>query len=37
MLRWGRIEVSGGFLLVAAALYYLDTQNLLPWAAAACT
>ena len=36
MLRWGRIEVSGGFLLVAAALYYLDTQNLLPWAAAAC-
>lgn len=36
MLRWGRVEVTGGFLLLAAALYYLDGQNILPWAACAC-
>ena len=26
-LRWGRLEISGGFLLAAAALYYLDDQG----------
>ncbi len=36
MLRWGRVEVTGGFLLMAAALYYLDGQNILPWAVCAC-
>lgn len=32
MLRWGSVECSGGFLLVAALLFYLDGENLLPWA-----
>ena len=36
MLRWRQVEISGGFLLVAALLFYLDTENLLFWAAAAC-
>ena len=36
MLRWRHVEISGGFLLVAALLFYLDTENLLFWAAAAC-
>ncbi|MEG1878283.1 MAG: site-2 protease family protein [Pseudoflavonifractor sp.] len=36
MLRWRRLEVSGGFLLVLAMVYYLDGQNLLPWALLAC-
>lgn len=36
MIRRGRVEVSGGFLLVAALLFYLDTENLLPWAALSC-
>lgn len=36
MLRWGRIEVTGGFLLLAAALYYLDSQGLILWAGLAC-
>lgn len=35
MLRFGRVELSGGFLLAAALLFYLDTENLLPWAALA--
>lgn len=33
MLRWGKLEVSGGFLLVAAVLFYFDTGNILPLAA----
>lgn len=36
MLRWGRVEVTGGFLLLAAALYYLDEQGVLLWGALAC-
>lgn len=28
MLRWRRVEVTGGFLLLAAVLYYLDDQGL---------
>lgn len=32
MLRWGSVECSGGFLLAAALLFYLDGENLLPWA-----
>ncbi|HWS43942.1 MAG TPA: site-2 protease family protein [Pseudoflavonifractor sp.] len=32
MLRWKRVEVTGGFLLMTAALYYLDDQGLLLWA-----
>ena len=35
-LRWGRLEISGGFLLAAAALYYLDDQGVLLWGALAC-
>ena len=35
MLRWKRIEISGGFLLLAAGLYYLDTQGVVLWAALA--
>lgn len=35
MLRLGRVELSGGFLLSAALLFYLDTKNLLSWAALA--
>ncbi|MBE6956638.1 MAG: peptidase M50 [Ruminococcaceae bacterium] len=30
MLRWGRVEVTGGFLLLMAWLNYCDTQGLLP-------
>lgn len=37
MLRWGRVEASGGFLLTMAALFYADTENVLPWAMLACT
>ena len=29
-MRWGRVEVTGGFLLVMAWLNYTDTQRLLP-------
>lgn len=29
-MRWGRVEVTGGFLLVMAWLNYTDTQGLLP-------
>lgn len=36
MLRWRRLEVSGGFLLLAAGLYYLDTAGVVPWALTAC-
>ncbi|MCD7947415.1 MAG: site-2 protease family protein [Oscillospiraceae bacterium] len=28
-IRWKRLEITGGFLLLAAVLYYFDTQNLL--------
>lgn len=36
MIKKGALEISGGFLLVAALLFYLDTENLLPWTALAC-
>lgn len=36
MLRWRHVEVSGGFLLLAAGLYYLDADGVLPWALLAC-
>lgn len=36
MIKWKKVEVSGGFLLVSALLFYLDTENLLPLAALAC-
>lgn len=36
MLRIGKIEASGGFLLLGAALLYLDTQGIFPWAMLAC-
>jgi len=36
LLRWGRVEVTGGFLLVMAWLNYADTQALLPLALCAC-
>ena len=36
MLRWKRVEISGGFLLLMAALFYLDESDLLLWALAAC-
>ncbi len=29
-MRWGKVEVTGGFLLVMAWLNYVDTQGLLP-------
>ena len=32
MLRWRRVEISGGALLMLAALYYLDGQGVLPLA-----
>lgn len=32
MLRWGKVELTGGFLLVAALLFYLDTDGTLLWA-----
>ena len=31
----GRIEITGGFLLVVALFYYLDNQNIFFWAATA--
>ena len=37
MLRWSHLEISGGFLLLTAALYYLDSSGVVPWARAACT
>jgi len=36
VIRWRRIEVSGGFLLTAAALFWLDSGGLLLWAALVC-
>lgn len=36
MIRLGRIEMSGGFLLLLAWLNYLDRDFLLPMALAAC-
>lgn len=36
MIKWRKLEVSGGFLLVAALLFYFDTENLLPLSALAC-
>ncbi|MPM21203.1 hypothetical protein SDC9_67646 [bioreactor metagenome] len=36
MIRWRRVEVSGGFLLTAAALFWLESGGLLFWAALAC-
>lgn len=36
MLRWGRAEVSGGFLLLAALLWYLDEDGTVLLAGAAC-
>lgn len=35
-LRLGRVEISGGFLLLAALLYYLDTGGALLWTGVAC-
>lgn len=35
-MRWRRVEVTGGFLLLAAVLFYLDTQGLLLWGVLAC-
>lgn len=35
MLRWRKVEISGGFLLLAAGLYYLDSQGVVLWAALA--
>lgn len=36
MIRLGRIEMTGGFLLLLAWLNYLDREFLLPMALAAC-
>lgn len=36
MLRLGRLQVSGGFLLGAAILLYLDREGIFPWAMLAC-
>ena len=36
MLRWRRVEITGGALLMLAALYYLDGQGVLPLALLAC-
>ena len=32
----GRVELTGGFLLTAAALYYLDADGILIWGVLAC-
>jgi len=32
-----KVEITGGFLLETALLYYLDRDSLFPWAALACT
>lgn len=36
MLRWGGVEVSAGFLLTAAVLFYFDTDGFLLWVTLAC-
>lgn len=35
-MRWGRVEVTGGFLLLCAWLNYMDTDLLFPMALTAC-
>lgn len=35
-MTFGRVEISGGFLLLAALLFYLDGDGVLLWALAAC-
>ena len=35
-MRWGRVEVSRGFLLLLAFLYYMDDEGLLLPALLAC-
>lgn len=35
-MRWGRVEVTAGFLLVVALANYLDDQGLVPLALLAC-
>lgn len=35
-LLLGKVEVSGGFLLLLALMLYLDEAGLLPWACLAC-
>lgn len=35
-MRWGRLEVTGGFLLLVAWLNYLDRQCILPLTLVAC-
>lgn len=37
MIRFGRVEVTGGFLLLLAWLNYLDRSLLIPMAMLACT
>ncbi len=36
-MRRGHLEITGGFLLVLTALYYLDGQGILLWGILACT
>lgn len=36
MLRWGKVEVTGGFLFLAALLWYLDSDGTLLLAGVAC-
>ena len=36
MIRLGRVQITGGFLLLLAWLNYLDRNFLLPMALAAC-
>ena len=35
-MRWGRVEITAGALLLWALLYYLDSGTLVPQALAAC-
>ncbi|WP_251446411.1 site-2 protease family protein [Vermiculatibacterium agrestimuris] len=35
-MSWGRVEISGGALLAAALLYYLDSGGIFLWALLAC-
>ena len=36
-MRWGRVEITAGALLLWALLYYLDSGTLVIQALAACT
>lgn len=36
MLRWRRLEISGGCLLLLAILYYLDQDGMMLWGLAFC-